>query len=108
MYIPGQQKPLVTTEASLRRAVILFYYDKSCIMNLLKHMKLLLALGLAAGGTYGQDPSFSQFFSSPLNINPALTAKINSRWRAISNIRDEWISPATPYATGTISFDSKV
>ena len=77
-------------------------------MNLIKHMKLLLLLGLTAGCTYGQDPSFSQFFSSPLNINPALTARINSKWRAISNIRDEWVSPASPYATGTISFDSKI
>ena len=28
-----------------------------------------------------QDPSFSQFFSSPLNINPALTANINADWK---------------------------
>src|SRR6266581_4599364 len=107
MYTPGQQTPLETTEASLRRAAIPFYYDKSCIMNLLRHMKLLLALGLVAGSTYGQDPSFSQFFSSPLNINPALTARINSDWRAIANFRDQWIGPASPYATGTISYDTK-
>ena len=56
----------------------------------------------------GQDPSFSQFFSSPLNINPALTANINADWRLISNFRDQWIGPASPYATGTISFDSKI
>ena len=55
-----------------------------------------------------QDPSFSQFFSSPLNINPALTANINADWRAISNLRDQWITPASPYVTGTISFDSKI
>ena len=54
-----------------------------------------------------QDPSFSQFFSSPLNINPALTARINSDWRVISNFRDQWIGPASPYATGTISYDTK-
>jgi type IX secretion system PorP/SprF family membrane protein len=58
--------------------------------------------------TYGQDPSFSQFFSSPLNINPALTANINSDWRLISNFRDQWIGPASPYVTGTVSYDSKV
>lgn len=57
---------------------------------------------------YGQGPSFSQFFSSPLNINPALTAKISADWRLISNFRDQWIGPASPYVTGTISFDSKV
>lgn len=55
----------------------------------------------------GQDPSFSQFFSSPLNINPALTANINADWRLIANVRDQWIGPASPYVTGTISFDSK-
>lgn len=58
--------------------------------------------------TYGQDPSFSQFFSSPLNINPALTAKINADWRLILNFRDQWIGPASPYVTGTISYDSKI
>ena len=56
----------------------------------------------------GQDPSFSQFFSSPLNVNPALTGNINSKWRAISNYRNQWIGPANPYTTETVSFDSKV
>jgi type IX secretion system PorP/SprF family membrane protein len=55
-----------------------------------------------------QDPNFSQFFSSPLNVNPALTARINSDWRVIANFRDQWIGPASPYATGTISYDTKV
>lgn len=55
-----------------------------------------------------QDPSFSQFFSSPLNINPALTANINADWRAIVNMRNQWLGPASPYVTGTISFDSKL
>ena len=58
--------------------------------------------------SFGQDPSFSQFFSSPLNINPALTANINADWRVISNFRDQWIGPASPYVTGTISYDSKL
>src|SRR6266487_4356870 len=58
--------------------------------------------------SYGQDPSFSQFFSSPLNINPALTANINADWRLISNFRDQWVGPASPYSTGTISYDRKI
>lgn len=56
----------------------------------------------------GQDPNFSQFFSSPLNINPALTGNINADWRMISNIRDQWIGPASPYISGTISYDRKI
>ena len=57
---------------------------------------------------YAQDPTFSQFFSSPLNVNPALTANMNSDWRAISNYRSQWISPQSAYTTGTISYDSKI
>jgi type IX secretion system PorP/SprF family membrane protein len=55
-----------------------------------------------------QDPSFSQFFSSPLNINPALTGNINGEWRAISNFRSQYAGPAYPYRTGTVSFDAKI
>jgi type IX secretion system PorP/SprF family membrane protein len=65
-------------------------------------------LMIAIKDVHAQDPSFSQFFSSPLNINPALTANINADWRLISNLRDQWIGPASPYLTGTISFDSKM
>ena len=69
----------------------------------------VIALTLLVTATaMGQDPSFSQFFSSPLNINPALTANSNSKWRFISNIRDQWIGPASPYTTGTASFDMSI
>jgi len=72
--------------------------------------KMYLIILLLASFVYAnaQDPSFSQFFSSPLNINPALTARINSDWRVISNFRDQWLGPASPYMTGTISYDTKV
>jgi type IX secretion system PorP/SprF family membrane protein len=68
---------------------------------------LLIAM-LLTKTSYGQDPSFSQFFSSPLNVNPALTGNINADWRVVSNLRDEWIQPASPYATGTLCFDKKI
>lgn len=56
----------------------------------------------------GQDPNFGQFFSSPMNMNPALAGNINSDWRVISNFRNQWIGPANPYVTGTISYDKKI
>src|SRR5204863_7492737 len=74
----------------------------------MRQTALLILLLIIIGSANAQDPNFSQFFSSPLNVNPALTAKINSDWRAISNFRDQWIGPASPYATGTISFDRKI
>ncbi len=73
----------------------------------MKRATLLICLLSAIISLHAQDPNFSQFFSSPLNVNPALTARINSDWRVISNFRDQWIGPASPYATGTISYDTK-
>ena len=73
----------------------------------MKRILLITSMLIVVRFVQAQDPSFSQFFSSPLNINPALTARINSDWRVISNFRDQWIGPASPYATGTISYDTK-
>jgi type IX secretion system PorP/SprF family membrane protein len=72
------------------------------------HIAVIVLSLLFARSVNAQDPSFSQFFSSPLNINPALTANINADWRLISNLRDQWIGPASPYVTGTVSYDAKV
>lgn len=77
-------------------------------MKTMKRNVLIFLLMIVVKSLQAQDPSFSQFFSSPLNINPALTANINADWRAISNMRDQWIGPASPYVTGTVSFDTKV
>jgi len=76
---------------------------KKIIRNVVFICSAVLPFSLRA-----QDPNFAQFFSSPLNINPGLTANINADWRAISNYRSQWIGPASPYVTGTMSFDTKV
>jgi len=73
-----------------------------------KTVIITIVLMIVMKSLNAQDPNFSQFFSSPLNINPALTANINADWRLISNFRDQWIGPASPYVTGTVSFDTKV
>jgi type IX secretion system PorP/SprF family membrane protein len=73
-----------------------------------KQFAAILLTMMMTGTVLAQDPSFSQFFSSPLNINPALTANISGKWRFISNFRDQWIGPASPYTTGTASFDISV
>jgi type IX secretion system PorP/SprF family membrane protein len=77
-------------------------------MKKLQNKWVLLLMLINASGSWAQDPSFSQFFSSPLNINPALTGHINEKWRLISNYRNQWSGPADPYRTGTISVDNKI
>jgi type IX secretion system PorP/SprF family membrane protein len=77
-------------------------------MKKIKQFITAIFLLICMEETAAQDPSFSQFFSSPLNINPALTGNINADWRAIANFRDQWIGPSSPYATGTVSYDRKI
>src|SRR5688572_10687583 len=77
-------------------------------MKTVKHIVTVILLLVGVKFVQAQDPSFSQFFSSPLNINPGLTANINADWRVVSNLRDQWIGPASPFVTGTVSYDMKI
>jgi type IX secretion system PorP/SprF family membrane protein len=77
-------------------------------VKIASYISFLVLFALSTEICAGQDPNFAQFFSSPLNMNPALTANINADWRLISNFRNQWIGPASPYVTGTVSYDRKI
>lgn len=57
---------------------------------------------------YSQDPNFSQFFVSPLTLNPALTGKFNGNLRVAGNYRDQWPEISKAYITSTISLDAPI
>lgn len=61
-----------------------------------------LLFGLAG---HAQDPHFSQFFASPLTLNPAFTGKFDGSWRIAANHRDQWPSIPKAYVTTTASVD---
>lgn len=52
-----------------------------------------------------QDPHFSQFFASPLTLNPAFTGKFSGSWRIAANHRDQWPSIPKAYVTTSASVD---
>lgn len=54
-----------------------------------------------------QDIHFSQFFNSPLNLNPALTGGFNGDYRFVGNQRTQWKSVTTPYNTFGLSAEMK-
>lgn len=56
-------------------------------------------------GLQAQDPHFSQFFSSPLTLNPAFTGKFDGTWRLAANHRDQWPSIPKAYVTTSGSVD---
>lgn len=67
----------------------------------------LLTLGIAV---FGQDIHFSQFYMSPLNLNPALTGVSNCNTRIIANYRNQWapVLRSNAYNTYSISYDQKM
>jgi type IX secretion system PorP/SprF family membrane protein len=60
---------------------------------------------LASQLVKAQDPHFSQFFASPLTLNPAFTGKFSGTWRLAANHRDQWPSIPKAYVTTSASLD---
>lgn len=58
--------------------------------------------------TRAQDPNFSQFFVSPLSLNPALTGKFNGTVRVAGNYRNQWPAFTKAFITSTISIDAPI
>lgn len=53
-----------------------------------------MALGLRA-----QDPHYSQFFTAPATVNPALTGTGQGNWRVMTNQRRQWGNVNTAFNT---------
>lgn len=54
---------------------------------------------------FAQDPNFSQFFASPLTLNPALTGKFDGEYRIAGNYRNQWPTINNAFTTATVSAD---
>ncbi|MBL7744126.1 MAG: PorP/SprF family type IX secretion system membrane protein [Chitinophagaceae bacterium] len=70
--------------------------------KILSPLTIYIAL---ASVTHAQDPNFSQFFASPLTLNPALTGKFDGVYRVAGNYRNQWPSISNAYTTATVSWD---
>ena len=55
-----------------------------------------------------QDPNFSQFFASPLTLNPALTGKFDGMFRVAGNYRNQWPTINNAFTTATVSLDASI
>ena len=69
---------------------------------------LLLILFGSSVWVHAQDTHFSQFYASPLNLNPALTGVNEGTYRATGIYRNQDRSFTTPYVTYSGSFDIKL
>lgn len=55
-----------------------------------------------------QDLHYSQFYNSPLNVNPALTGVFNGDKRIMGSLRDQWEFVPVPWQTFSASYDMKM
>jgi type IX secretion system PorP/SprF family membrane protein len=72
-------------------------------------MLMGIALWLHTAKVSAQDPVFSQFNLSPLNLNPALTGNIDGKYRGTFIYRNQWRGAmAAPFKTASASFDVRL
>ena len=79
----------------------------------MKQLKSILITCLLVSGAVAvgaQDIHFSQFYMSPLNLNPAMTGVMNCNIRLAANYRNQWASVLrdNAYRTYSVSYDQKI
>ena len=76
----------------------------------MKNVKFIVVLFVFVGSnSFGQqDVHFSQFFSSPLTLNPAKSGMYEGDLRAILNYRNQWGTVSKAYSTMAASVDVPV
>lgn len=63
----------------------------------------LVILFIISGNCLAQDAHLSQFYSSPLNINPASAGNFDGKFRFSSNYRVQWADFNNAFATTTLT-----
>lgn len=66
---------------------------------------LLLYFLVNSAAMNAQDPHFSQFFASPLTLNPAFAGKFDGIVRVAGNYRNQWPTINRAFRTATASID---
>jgi type IX secretion system PorP/SprF family membrane protein len=73
----------------------------------MRNILSFLFLVLFAGAISAQDIHYSQFYNSPLNVNPGKTGIFNGDKRINLSYRSQWSSVPVPWTTFSGSFDRK-
>ena len=62
---------------------------------------------LVCGSYFSQDPTFTQFYSNPVYLNPAFTGS-NGCPRLVTNYRNQWSGLTGNYQTTSFAYDQYV
>ena len=72
---------------------------------MLRLFLILLLLAILSHTSVGQDIHLSQFYASPMLVNPAHTGYFNGDWRIVNNMRSQWSAIAEPYNSLVAGFE---
>lgn len=75
--------------------------------RILLNISLSFLFSFFSFSLFSQDIHFSQFYNSPLNLNPGLIGAFKGEFRLVANQRNQWSSVTTPYSTYGLSVDAK-
>ena len=76
-------------------------------MKRLKYFSFCLLVVVADNATAQTDPHFTQNYTYPMYINPAMTGGSDGDYRASAIYRGQWGSVTNPYRTTGFSFDTR-
>lgn len=75
----------------------------------MKNINTIIVICLLwASCVQAQDTHFSQFYNSPLSLNPALTGLMSEDIRFAAQYRSQWRSVTVPYQTSMFSTDANL
>src|SRR5215203_638319 len=74
----------------------------------MRKLSCSVVLSLLTVLAFAQDPNFSQFFASPLTLNPAFTGKFDGDFRVAGNYRNQWPTINNAFTTYTASADFSI
>lgn len=77
-------------------------------MKFFTRLLLVVALLATVRTIQAQDIHFSQFYSQPLLLNPAMTGNLSEHYRVALTYRNQWASIPAPYSTVAAAIDASL
>jgi type IX secretion system PorP/SprF family membrane protein len=69
---------------------------------------IIILLVFFVSTAFAQDKHFSQYFASPLTLNPAYTGKFDGNFRLSANHRNQWPGINNAFVTSTVGIDGSI
>jgi type IX secretion system PorP/SprF family membrane protein len=76
-------------------------------MKLFKYLAICFTTLIAGKAIAQTDPHFTQNYTYPMYINPAMTGGSDGEYRVSAIYRGQWGSVTNPYRTTGVSFDTR-